>query len=523
MRHESLLANIFNKLDNLICSFLDKPLRPSIDPKLVLSGHSAPVDELPPTACDVVEGSLPSCLDGAYIRNGPNPQFAPKGRPLHFFEGDGMLHMIKISQGKATFCSRYVKTHKHLSEREAGYPFAIGVFSSFNGLPAAMARLLLIGARMLSGQYDPGNHGSGTANVSVAMFGGGLFALCEADIPYQLKVTKDGDIITLGRNRLQTNNNKDEQPFLRMTAHPKVDPLTGEAFAYEYDVIRPFLTYFRIDPNGRKQKGVPISDVDGCTVIHDFGVTENYAIFPDGQIMVKPVWVLSGKPPVGVDFDKVPRLGIIPRYALDDKGMWWVDAPGLNMMHCVNCWEEKGEIVLVGSNGLVVDQFLENFRYAELRLEKIIINVNKRTVKRQMLSTQNLDLGNINQAYRAKKNRYVYAAITNHTSWVGVVKLDLELANVGSGDCTIASRLYGPDYNGGEPFFVPREPNNPSADEDDGYLVTYVYDEDTQISKFLVMDAKSPTLDIVVAVRLPQRVPDGFHGLFVSESDLAKL
>ncbi|KAK6127698.1 hypothetical protein DH2020_038572 [Rehmannia glutinosa] len=119
--------------------------------------------------------------------------------------------------------------------------------------------------------------------------------------------------------------------------------------------------------------------------------------------------------------------------------------------------------------------------------------------------------------------RYVYAAITNHTSWVGVVKLDLELANVGGGDCTVASRLYGPGCNGGEPFFVPREPNNPSADEDDGYLVTYVYDEDTQISKFLVMDAKSPTLDIVAAVRLPQRVPDGFHGLFVSEGDLAKL
>ncbi|KAK6153991.1 hypothetical protein DH2020_013630 [Rehmannia glutinosa] len=491
MRHESLLANIFNKFDNLICSFLDKPLRPSIDPKHVLSGHCAPVDELPPTICDVVEGSLPSSLDGAYIRNGPNPQFVPKGRPLHFFEGDGMLHMIKISRGKVTYCSRYVKTHKHMSEREAGYPFAIGVFSSFNGLPAAMARLLLIGARILS---------VWPCLVAVSL------RSAMTDIPYQLKVTRNGDIITLGRNHLHTNNNnnknKDDQPFLRMTAHPKVDHLTGEAFAYEYDIIRPFLTYFRINSNGRKQKGVPISDVDGCTVMHDFCVTENYAIFPDGQIMVKPVWVLSGKPPVGVDFSKVPRLGIIPRYAEDDREMWWVDVPGLNMMHCINGWEEEGEIVLVGSNGLVVDQFLENFRYAELRLEKITINLDKRTVHRQM---------------------YVYAAVTNHTSWVGVVKLDLELANVDGGDCTVASRLYGPGCNGGEPFFVPREPNNREADEDDGYLVTYVYDENTQISKFLVMDAKSPALDIIAAVKLPQRVPDGFHGLFVSESDLTKL
>lgn len=94
----SLLATIFNKLDDCICKFLDSPLPPTVDPQHVLSGNFLPVDELPPTACDAVEGSLPPCLDGAYIRNGPNPQFIPNG-PYHYFEGDGMLHMIKISKG----------------------------------------------------------------------------------------------------------------------------------------------------------------------------------------------------------------------------------------------------------------------------------------------------------------------------------------------------------------------------------------------------------------------------------------
>lgn len=105
----------------------------------------------------------------------------------------------------------------------------------------------------------------------------------------------------------------------------------------------------------------------------------------------------------------------------------------------------------------------------------------------------------------------------------GVVKLDVSVSEDDRRDCIVASRLYGPGCYGGEPFFVAKEPNNPNADEDDGYLVSYVHDENTGESRFIVMDAKSPNLETVAAVKLPQRVPCGFHGLFVRESDLNKL
>ncbi|KAL0407960.1 UNVERIFIED_CONTAM: putative carotenoid cleavage dioxygenase 4, chloroplastic [Sesamum radiatum] len=108
-------------------------------------------------------------------------------------------------------------------------------------------------------------------------------------------------------------------------------------------------------------------------------------------------------------------------------------------------------------------------------------------------------------------------------SLVGLVKLDLSLTMIDGGDCTVASRFYGPGWCGGEPFFVARKPNDPTADEDDGYLITYVHNENVGESKFLVMDAKSPTLDIVAVVKLPCWIPCGFHGIFLSESDLNKL
>ena len=56
--------------------------------------------------------------------------------------------------------------------------------------------------------------------------------------------------------------------------------------------------------------------------------------------------------------------------------------------------------------------------------------------------------------------------------------------------------MFGDGCYGGEPFFVARESKNPDAEEDDGYVVRYVHDEKKGESKFLVMDAKSPELEV---------------------------
>ncbi|KAK4401033.1 putative carotenoid cleavage dioxygenase 4, chloroplastic [Sesamum angolense] len=357
-----------------------------------------------PTPCEVVEGSLPSCLDGAYIRNGPNPRFIPPG-PYHLFDGDGMLHMIRISRGEATFCSRYVKTYKYMVEQEMGYPIFPSVFSSFNGFGASIARSFLTLSKMVTGQFNPIRHGFGVANTSLALFAGHLFALCESDIPYAIKVTPDGDIVTIGRHDFQRSS---REWFFRMTAHPKIDRETGEAFAYRCHPLWPFLTFFRFDAEGRKHKDVPIYSADGPTVTHDFAVTKSYAIFPDVQIVMNLLWILRGRSPVGIDSAKVPRLGVIPRYAEDETKMWWIDAPEFNMLHCFNAWEEDGgdTIVMVASNLVSVDQqSLESVQLAQLIMEKLTINVKSKTLQRQPLSRRVLDFGVINPAYAAKKNR----------------------------------------------------------------------------------------------------------------------
>ncbi|XP_071698246.1 probable carotenoid cleavage dioxygenase 4, chloroplastic [Rutidosis leptorrhynchoides] len=515
---QSLPSTIFNAFDSIINNFIDPPLRISVDPKHVLSDNFSPVDELPPTQCEVIEGTLPSCLDGAYFRNGPNPQFLPRG-PYHLFDGDGMLHAIRISKGKAKFCSRYVKTYKYNIEKDAGFPIIPNVFSGFNGLTASAARMAVTAGRFLSGQFDP-TKGIGLANTSLAFFGNKLYALGESDLPYAIKLTKDGDIITLGRQDF------DGKLFMSMTAHPKIDPLTKEAFAFRYGPIPPFLTFFRFNENGEKQADVQVFSMTSPSFLHDFAITKNYAIFPEIQIGMSPMEMIGGGSPVSADSGKVPRLGLIPRYAKDESEVKWFEVPGFNVIHCINAWEEDDgdTVVMVAPNILSVEHTLERMELIHASVEKVTINLKTGMVSRYPLSTRNLDFAVLNPAYVGVKNRYVYCGVGDPMPKIsGVVKLDVSQSELDRRECIVASRMFGPGCFGGEPFFVAREPENPDADEDDGYVVSYVHNENTGESRFVVMDAKSPTLEIVAAVKLPHRVPYGFHGLFVSESDLNKL
>jgi 9-cis-epoxycarotenoid dioxygenase len=504
----SLLINTF---DDIINNFIDPPIKPSTDPRHVLSQNFSPVlNELPPTQCEIINGTLPPSLNGAYIRNGPNPQFLPRG-PYHLFDGDGMLHAVTISNGKATLCSRYVKTYKYKTENEAGYPLFPNVFSGFNSLIASAARGSISAARVITGQYNLSN-GIGLANTSLALFGNRLFALGESDLPYEIKLTQNGDIETIGRYDFNGKLS------MSMTAHPKIDPETGETFAFRYGPIPPFLTYFRFDSNGVKHNDVPVFSMTRPSFLHDFAITKKYAVFADIQLGMNPLEMISGGSPVGSDPSKIPRIGILPRYANDESKMKWFDMPGFNIVHAINAWddEEDGKTVtLIAPNVLSIEHTMERLDLVHAMIEKVKINIETGIITRQPLSARNLDFAVLNSKFMGKRNRFVYAAIGNPMPKIsGVVKIDVLKGE------EVGCRIYEEGCYGGEPFFVA---NEDGVEEDDGYLVSYVHDEKKGESRFIVMDAKSPELEIVAEVKLPRRVPYGFHGLFVSESDMRKL
>ncbi|KAL5763634.1 hypothetical protein ACOSQ2_016228 [Xanthoceras sorbifolium] len=501
----SFFESLIKMVDKTLVNFIDPPLHPSVDPSRVFIGNFSPVNELSPTECPVVDGEVPLSLNGVYIRNGPNPQHMPRG-PLHLFEGDGMVHSLQLYKGRAVYACRYVKTYKFKLEREAGFPIFPNMLSGFYGLSDIFVCFVAV-FRVLIGHINL-IEGYGLANTSVAFFSGKLVALCESDLPYILQLKQDGDIETIGRWDF------DKKLFSNMTAHPKTDIDTKETFAFKCSPIFPYLTFFSFDENGVKQKDVHICSIHHPIFIHDFAITKRFAIFPETQLAVAPQNLILGRGmPVVCDPSKVQRIGIIARYAKSDAEMRWFEIPGFNAMHVINAWENgDDEIVLVAPNSKSnILKSIDNLHFA---LEKVRINIKTGEITRKVLSIKNLEFGSINGSYIGKKNRYAYLGMGEKVPRMsGVVKMDLEM------ECEVSTRFYGAGCYGGEPLFVARNAKG-GDDEDDGFVLSYIHDEYSGESKFIVMDAKSPCLDIVAAVKMPKRVPYGFHGLFVHEDHL---
>ena len=349
--------------------------------------------------------------------------------------------------------------------------------------------------------------------LALPFFANKLVALCEYDLPYVINLTENGDIETLGRWEFDGN----PKLLANMTAHPKVDLETKETFAFRWSLTFPHLTFFCLDKNGVKQKEVPIFSIKQPSFIHDFAITKRFAIFHETQLVVAPMKVVMGRGKL-VDYqpNKTPRIGVIPRNALNDSEMKWFEIPGLNTIHILNAWEngDNDQIVLIASNIVSLENIFD--KTVKIKLEKVTINIKTKNVSRNILSTRNLEFGSINPCYVGKKTRFAYLGV-NHEAGMkmsGVVKIDLTMG------CEVGKRFYEPGCFGGEPLFVGRDAEDIMSDEDDGYLLSFVHNEQSNESKLLVIDAQSPELDIVAMIRLPRRVPYGFHGLFFSKDKI---
>ncbi|KAG5222344.1 carotenoid family protein [Salix suchowensis] len=406
-----------------------------------LSGNFAPVlEETAPVKDLPVEGHLPECMNGEFVRVGPNPKFAPVAG-YNWLDGDGMIHGLRIKDGKAAYVNRFVRTSR-LKQEEffGGAKFTkIGDLKGLFGLLMVSMEILRQKTKVLDKSY-----GCGTGNTSLIYHNGKLLALHEVDKPYVVKVLEDGDLQTIG---LLDYDKRLNHPF---TAHPKVDPFTGEMFTFGCSLEPPYVTYRVIS------KDDPI-------IMHDFAITENYAVFLDLPFTYSHL------------MQRKSSFGVLPRYAKDDLLIKWFELPNCFIFHNANAWEEDDEIVLI------------TFRLQEPYLDMANGAVKEKLEKfvDELYQESAVDFPSVNESYTGRKQRYVYGNLLDSIAQVtGIVKFDLHSEpEPGKGKIEVGGNVkgifdLGPGRFGSEAIFVPSKPGT-TSEEDDGYLIFFAHDENT--------------------------------------------
>src|SRR5262249_43578741 len=174
-----------------------------------------------------------------------------------------------------------------------------------------------------------------TANTNIVMHGGKLLALMEGALPTQLKpCTLD----TLG---VYDFDGKLVGP---MTAHPKMDPETGEMLFFGSSPFPPYLQYHVADRVGSLLRSEVI-DVAWPSMIHDFAMTKEYVIF----ILCPLVFSLDNLAQRGSVFSWEPergtRIGIMPRSG-GNADVRWFTTDASYVFHPMNAYAANGEVVL---------------------------------------------------------------------------------------------------------------------------------------------------------------------------------
>ena len=439
------------------------------DLPLFLRGNGAPLRE-ERTLTDLrVVGTIPPELDGRYVRNGANPF---TGYADHPFLGDGMIHGIRLRDGKAEwYRNRYVKTPFIARPDKA----VIDMNDSFVDMTASKA------------------------NTNIVGHAGMLLALEEGHFPYVL----DGNLETVGTTdfggRLRGS----------FTAHPKTCPVTGELLAFGYSLIEPYLTYLRVSATGELAQVENVT-VGGPTMMHDFNITRNNVIFMDLPAVFDLEMAMRGEMPIHWSDSYPARLGVMPR-AGTDADVRWYDIDPCYVFHPMNAYEDGDRIILdvARLDHIWRDSAMD---FPSPALHRWTIDTVSGKVHEEQVDDMPAEFPRVADAVVGLEHRFGYmmanateAAFGDPSAADGaILKYDRR-----TGERTQID--IGRGRMPGEAVFVPAAGGTA---EDQGFLMTYVYDAATNESEFVIHDAATMSSEPVATVHLP-RIPFGFHGNWV--------
>jgi carotenoid cleavage dioxygenase len=463
--------------------------------------------------CEVV-GRIPTDLDGAFYRVGGEFYYPPLFADDAPLNADGYVSMFRFRNGRVDFRGRWIETERLQRVREAGRQLYGYYRNPFTDDPSVR---------------DPLRPNRRTvANTAPLVHGGMLFALKEDGLPHRLD---PNTLETLGT--WDFGGGWQSQTF---SAHPKIDPLTGDMIAYgnEADgLASDALWIYRISPDGAVKHEVR-ARVPYVSVMHDMALTQKHMLFPFAGYVTSQERLDSGQIHWGWDKTRPSCIGVIPRDG-EAKDMRWFEGPLRCMMHTFNAHDEGENVVLYAP--FYDGNFFPFFpnvdgspfqpELARAFVRKITLDMSSRNGgwSEEILWPMSVsDLGKVDPRVLSLETRYLFTSFTDTAAPFdrdrspGVARPPVN--SYGRFDLhtgQLDTYFGGPTHALQELSFVPRE----NGDEGDGYLVGVASNYAESRSELVVLDAQRMGDGEIARVILPFKLSSQVHGIWASARELA--
>jgi carotenoid cleavage dioxygenase-like enzyme len=426
-----------------------------------LGGNFAPVERELTSHDLTVVGQIPAELDGRWLRNGPNPAAEIDGATHHWFLGTGMVHGVRLRDGRAEwYRNRFVDR---------------------------------------SGEFG--------TNTSVGGFAGTTWAIVEGGGP---PVELDYELTPLGPNRFSDTL---AGPF---SAHPKYDAATAElhAMAYHWPDLIDRIHYVVVGSDGRVRRTVEIPVTD-MPMIHDMSLTEKYAVVYDLPVTVNLDVMSRGYSfPFAWAPGRPAHVGLLPRSG-EAGDIVWCEVDPCYVFHPLNAYDtDDGNVVVdVCRYERLFEHDLNGpFGDAMPTFDRWVIDPVARRVHETRIDDRPQEFPRHDPRVALRPHRFGYTAevVAGPNVHGDILKHDVEAG-------TVESHGFGFGRGGAEPIIVPKEGRD---EEDAAWILTVVYDATDDSSELCILDAEDMRGPEVARIRLPQRVPFGFHGNWVPDSSV---
>jgi carotenoid cleavage dioxygenase len=466
------------------------------------------------TDCQI-EGVVPESLNGAFVRVGGDWAFPPKHADDSIFSQDGYVSRFRFRNGRVDYRGRWIETERYRNNRAAGRQL-YGYYRNPYDCEPEVAHI-----------DQPWRNT--VANTSIEAHAGRLFALKEDAPPTEI------DPVTLATRGLYDFGGRYlSQTF---TAHPKIDPVTGELIAYGYEatgLASDDLFLYVIDRDGQVTRETRLK-VPYVSMIHDIAITERHVIFPVFGYVTNLERLKAGKIHWTWDRNAPTYFGIIPRDG-DAGDMRWFKGPNRAIVHTFNAWTEGDKVILdapiFDCNPFPFFPFADGSKWDPIKSQSLIrrmtfdLGSKDDSYREEILFPGRpvVDLGRIDERLMGRRTRFAYTSFNDDSK-------PIDRDRVGAGarrmtnsygvfdmiDGTMKSFFAGPTHSLQEVTFVPRHAD---AEEGDGWLIGTASNYAEMRTELVIADAQRPQDGAVGRVILPFRSNVQVHGRFYSDAQI---